>query len=192
MPKPHTFPTLFDYCKNITITDLKRWGYLNPNQKRSGVLTFSRGGEKTGSISIEVYTNPEENYIDFSYRCNDIIINYRVQLVSITSNLGKGAIWFFRCQRTGRKCRKLYLADTYFFHRKAFRNCMYDSQTQSHKNRILLRLFDRLTKKQNASRILNRKHFKKQYNGKPTRRYLKFLSQIKNGEGISETELLLS
>ena len=192
MPKPHTFPTLFDECKKLTISDLKRWNYLKPNQNLNGVITWSRGGEKTGSISIVTYTSPEENYIELNYRSNGTPINYRVQLVTMPSNLGKGLIWFFRCQRTGRKCRNLYLADTYLFHRKAFRNCMYDCQTQSHKNRILLRLFDRLTKKENAYGKIYSKHFKKQYNGKPTRRYLKLIKQISNGEGISETELLMS
>jgi hypothetical protein len=60
-----------------------------------------------------------------------------VQLVSAPSNLGKGFVWYFVCPRPGKRCRKLYLADTYFYHREAFHGCMYESQTQSKKYRQL-------------------------------------------------------
>jgi len=192
MPKIHTFPTLFDECKTVSITELKKWGYLKPDQYLTGVLTWRRGGEKTGSISIGVKTYTDPKTIEFDYSSNDNPINYKVNIVSIPSNLGRGVIWYFRCPRTGKLCRKLYLGDTYFYHRTAFKGCMYDIQTQSHKNRGLIRQFVKIQKRENSYEKLYSKYFKKHYKGKPTKRFLKAQSLIRGGEGISLNELLVS
>jgi hypothetical protein len=119
MPKFPTFPTIYDNCKTVSISDLKRWEYLKPNQFKSGLITWSINGNKSGSISIRTNTNSENPYLELDYKCNETPINYRVQLVSIPSNLGKGVVWFFICPRTGKRCRKLHLADIYFYHRSA-------------------------------------------------------------------------
>ena len=55
---------------------------------------------------------------------------------------------------------------------------MYDKQTESRKNRFTGKLFDKWQAADNASTEIRQKHFKKQYNGKPTRQYLKYLQQI--------------
>ena len=143
MPRYPTYPTLFDECKTISILDLKRWDYLKPNQFKSGVLTWSMHGNKTGSIAIA--TNTKARYLELDYLHNKTTsINYRVHLVTIPSNLGKGVVWYFVCPRTGKRCRKLYLANTYFYHRSAFRGCFYEKQTQSHYTRNLGKQFERL------------------------------------------------
>ena len=54
MPKFPTFPTLYDEVLQISITKLKEWNYLNPEQIKSGTITWSSNGEKTASISITV------------------------------------------------------------------------------------------------------------------------------------------
>ncbi|MEI6489713.1 MAG: hypothetical protein WCP52_12165 [Bacteroidota bacterium] len=186
MPKPQTFPTLFDQLKTVSISFLKKHGYLKPNQWQSGTITWSRNGNKTASISIWVNIQSENSYLQLDYKFNDTPINYRVQLVSIPSNFGKGVVWFFVCPYTGKRCRKLYLADTYFYHRSAFSGCMYEKQTYSYKNRWLGKQLDKLFGCEIAYEEIYSKHFKKTYNGKPTKRYLKLLKQVKAGEGISE------
>ena len=86
MPRYPTYPTLFDECKTVSISDLKRWDYLKPNQFKSGCLTWSRNGNKIGSIAIA--TNTKARYLDLDYLHNKTTaINYRVQLVTIPSNL---------------------------------------------------------------------------------------------------------
>ncbi len=50
MPKFPTFPTLYDEVLQINISKLKQWEYLNPDQVKTGILTWSRNGEKTASI----------------------------------------------------------------------------------------------------------------------------------------------
>ena len=114
MPKPSTFPTLYDDMKAFSISFLTKEGYLRPNQSKSGTIVWSKNGEKLGSISIAVNTQPGNAYVELNYRCNETPINYRVELVSAPSNLGKGVVWYFVCPSTGRRCRKLHLADRYF------------------------------------------------------------------------------
>ena len=192
MPKPPTFPTLFDEVKTVSTSFLSKHGYLKKNQWQSGTITWSRNGNKTGSISIRVNTLLENPYLELDYKSNDTPINYQVPLVSIPSNIGKGVIWYFICPHTGKRCRKLYLIGGYFYHRSAFRGCMYEKQTYSHSNRWLGKQFDKLLGCEKAYEQIYSKHFKKEYNGKPTKRYLKLLKQANAGEGISEEALLLS
>jgi len=161
MQKLPAFPTLYNECKIISISDLKRWGYLIPNQWKRGTITWSRNGNKTGSISIAINTLAENPYMVLDYTCNKVPINYSVQLVSIPSNLGKGVVWFFICPRTGKRCRKLHCADTYFYHRSAFRGYFYEKQVQSLGYRKLEKQFGLLYGIDKVYQEINSKHFKK-------------------------------
>lgn len=185
MPKPYTFPTLYDDLKTVSISFLTKHGYLKPNQWQSGTINWSRNGNKTASISIRVNTEPESPYVELDYKCNEAPINYRVQLVSAPSNLGKGVVWYFVCPHTGKRCRKLYLADTYFYHRSAFRGCMYEKQTQSKKSRFIDKTLGAYFRTDQLFEQLYKKHFKKQYAGKPTKKYLKLTQQIRKAESIT-------
>jgi hypothetical protein len=178
MPKPHTFPTLYDNLKTLSISFLTKHGYLKPNQWQSGIVTWSRNGNRTGSISIRVSTAPETPYLELDYKCNEAPINYRVRLISTPSNLGKGVVWYFKCPRTGKRCRKLYLADTYFYHRSAFRGCMYEKQTQSKKTRFLDKTLGAYFRTDQLFEQLYQKHFKKHYAGKATKKYLRLSKQL--------------
>jgi len=189
MPKPHTFPTLYNEALQISISKLKEWEYLNPKQIKSGTLTWSRNGNKTGSISIRVNTHSEQPYIELDYKYRDEPRNYKVSLVSMPSNLGKGLIWYFLCPQTNRRCRKLYSIGGYFLHREAFNGCMYETQTQSKKYRQLDKTFGAYFKKDNLYSELYKKNFKKTYAGKPTKRYLRILKVMQKAESISYHEI---
>ena len=189
MPKPHTFPTLYDEVKTVSITFLTKHGYLKPNQLKVGSVHWSRNGENIGSISIRVCTHSENLFLEFDYKCNQVPIKYKVQLVSAPSNLGKGVVWYFVCPRTGKRCRKLYLADTYFYHRSAFRGCMYEKQTQSKKSRYLVKTLGEYFRSDQLFEQLYKKNFKKQYAGKPTKKYLKLTQQIQRAESIPHHEI---
>jgi hypothetical protein len=56
MPKPYTFPTLYDDVLCLSISKLKAWGYLKPGQILPGKVNWSRNGETIGEISIRVDT----------------------------------------------------------------------------------------------------------------------------------------
>jgi hypothetical protein len=189
MPKPYTFPTLLDEVKTVSISFLTKHGYLKPNQLKVGSVHWSRNGENLGSISIRSCTYSESPYLEFDYKCNQQPIKYRVQLVSAPSNLGKGVVWYFVCPKTNKRCRKLYLADTYFYHRSAFNGCMYEKQTQSKKSRYLDKTLGEYFRTDQLFEQLYKKHFKKTYAGKPTKKYLRIMEQIQKAESISYHEI---
>ena len=185
MPKPQTNPTLYDDLIMVTISFLKKNGYLKLNQWRNGSITWSRDGNKISSISIKVNIQPESKYIELDYKCNGNQINYRVQLMSVTSNIGKGLVWYFICLHTGKRCRKLYLANTYFCHRSAFNGCMYRIQTESKINRLITQKYKPMYKG-NEYDQLQEKYFKLYYNGLPTKRYLRIMKKINKARSLPD------
>jgi len=179
MPKFPTFPTLYDDVLKLNNADLKKWGYLKPENFKSGIITWSSRGEKTGSISIKNGIINQQLYIELDYNFQDKPRNYKIWLTSVPSNLGKGKILFFICPQTNKRCRKLYSVCGYFLHRDAFNGCMYESQTKSKSYRQIEKQFGALFKSEELYEKLYSKHFKKFYNGKPTKRYLRIMEQIK-------------
>ena len=66
---------------------------------------------------------------------------------------------------------------------------MYESQIQSKKYRQLDKTFGAFFKTDDLYNQLYKKHFKKTYAGKPTKRYLKIMEQIEKAERISYNEI---
>jgi hypothetical protein len=189
MPKPHTFPILYDEARTLGISFLSKHGYLRPNQCQSGIITWSWGGYQKSSISVTVNTGIEDPYLELDYEYNQTRIVYRVFFVSAPSNLGKGLVWYFLCPNTGKRCRKLYLVRGYFLHRLAFTGCMYSKQTLSKRGRMLDRQIATAFGSDDLYNQLYRKHSKKQYAGKPTKRYLKLTKRIEQGDRFSVSDL---
>src|SRR3712207_4691847 len=102
MPKFPSFPTLYDDCKTLSITFLKKYGYLDPGTWKTGTVSWSRNGEVVSSIGIGVCMFGEQPYLEFNYKCRDNPINYRVNLVSLPSNIGRGLVWYFLCPSTAK------------------------------------------------------------------------------------------
>ena len=189
MPKPHTFPTLYNEALQISISKLKEWEYLNPEQIKSGTITWSRNGSQTGRISIQVNTHSEQPYIELDYKYRDEPRKYKVYLTSTPSNLNKGEIWYFICPQTKKRCRKLYSIGGYFLHREAFNGCMYETQAQSKKYRELDKTLGAYFEIDNLYSELYKKNFKKTYAGKPTKKYLRIMEQIQKAESIPYHEI---
>lgn len=183
------FPTLYNEALQISISKLKGWGYLNPEQIKSSTLNWSRNGNQTGSISIKVNTQTEQPYIELDYKYIDEPRNYKVYLTSTPSNLNRGKIWYFICPQTKKRCRKLYSIGGYFLHREAFNGCMYETQTQSKKYRQLDKTLGAYFKSDNLYSELYKKNFKKTYAGKPTKKYLRIMEQIQKAENIPYHEI---
>lgn len=189
MPKFPTFPTLYDEVLQINITKLKEWGYLDPEQIKSGTLNWSRNGNPIGSISIIANNQSKQPYIELDYKYRGEPRNYKVYLTSTPSNLNRGEIWYFICPQTKKRCRKLYSIGGYFLHREAFNGCMYESQTQSKKYRQLDKTLGAYFKSDNLYSELYKKNFKKTYAGKPTKKYLRIMKQIQKAENIPYHEI---
>ena len=195
MAKFPTFPTLYDSVLKISMSKLISWGYLKPNQIINSNMNWSRNGIKTAEIGIYINTNNEYPFIELNYKFKDEPRNYRIDIVSINSNLGKGKIYYFVCPHTKRRCRNLYLISGYFYHRLAFVGCMYDCQTQSKKYRSMSLLYGSYFELDRLYEHLYKKHLKKTYAGKPTKRYLKLTKQIewieRSSKSYDEFERLL-
>ena len=189
MPKPHTFPILYDEVRTVGISFLTKHGYLRPNQCQSGIITWRWSEYQKSSISVTVNTGIEDPYLELDYEYNQTRITYRVLLVSAPSNLGRGVVWYFLCPKTGKRCRKLYLVGGYFLHRLAFTGCMYSKQTLSKMGRVLDRQITTAFLSDELYAQLYRKHFKKQYAGKPTKRYLKLTQRIEQADSFDFREL---
>lgn len=178
MSKYPTYPILYDEVLQIHISKLKEWEYLKSGQVKSGVLNWSRNGNEIGSISIKADTQNSQPYIELDYTFRDEPRKYKVYLVSVPSNLGKGKLWYFLCPQTNKRCRKLYLVGGYFLHREAFKGCMYASQTRSKTWRGWEKSFGSYFDADECYDEIYSKHFKKYYRGKPTKRYAKLLRKI--------------
>lgn len=192
MPKPNTYPTLYNEALQINISKLKIWGYFQPGQIKSGKINWSRNGNQIGSISIQVNTRNELPYIELDYTYRHEARSYKVYLISKPTNLNKGKIWYFICPQTKKLCRILYSIGGYFLHREAFEGCMYETQIQSKKNRQLDKTFGAYFKTDNLYSELYKKNFKKMYAGKPTKKYLRIMEQIQKAENISFQEIELA
>jgi len=184
-----TYPTLFDECKTISISNLLHWGYLKKDTYKSGIIKWSCRGEPTGSVSVIVNNQSACPYLELDYRCNDKPIKYQVRVVTTSSNLGKGDYWFFICPQTGKRCRKLYLVDGYFFHRSAFSGCFYEKQTYSASKRQMDRAFALLFGADKLYEQIHSKHFKEHYKGEPTKRYKKIWSKIMAASQLNEQDI---
>jgi hypothetical protein len=182
MPRYSTLPFLFDEVKSISITDLRKGGFLDLGASKKGILTWSINGEKTGRIGILVNSN---NMLTVDYKCDGTPYNYDIRLTSIPSNLGIGNVWYFICPFTHKRCRKLHLISERFMHRSNLPSGMYESQIKSKTWRQMDEIYGGFFGLDKLYEELYSKHFKTHYKGKPTIRYLKMLNKIKEAENMT-------
>lgn len=186
MPKPCTFPTLYDKKMQLRISLLKIGGFLAPKQINRGVIEWSTYSGTINSLSICVNTMSEQPYIELNYSYKDEPLKYRIFLTSIPSSLNRGVIWYFICPLTKKRCRNLYNINGNFFHREAFKGGMYSIQTQSKKYRLFHEAIGAYLERGILYDKLDKKHFKKTYAGKPTKKYLKIMQRIQKVENPSK------
>ena len=185
MPKFPTFPTLFNEVLQISISNLKELGYLDPCQRRSGTFAWNSNGREIGSIGITADMTSAIPNIELDYKYRDQSRNYRINIIAVPSNIGKGKIYYFQCPQTGKRCRKLYSIGGYFLHRDAFRGCYYESQTRSRKMRMVDKVYGSYFKQDKLYEELYKPYFKPYYAGKPTKRYIRINKKLEEAERIS-------
>jgi hypothetical protein len=128
--KNPTFPTIIEDCRCIKISDLKRLKYLEKESMKYGLFQWG----KENSISVVVDTVKCEMRLQYTYQqCHEM--NYTVALYRRSANLGFSVIWYFRCPKTNRLCRKLYLYNGCFVSRRAIPDAMYRQQTENKRTR---------------------------------------------------------
>lgn len=176
MPRLPTFPVLFDEVIQIKIADLRRLGFFQNKNKyvSSKQICWTDGETETASIWVILVMDPVRPCVEISYRIRGKGVKSLIRLESKPSNLGKGKCWYFICPATNKRCRVLYGIRDYFYSRHAFPEAMYSTQTESKRWRDMRILFELLE----ARGRLFCKHSRLDYNGKPTRRYAKWLAAM--------------
>lgn len=190
MPRYPTFPYLFDESKSISTKKLKKWGYFEMNTWKKGDIIWSRNGVETGRIRIEAKMRENaccEIHLTYSY--NKVSHNYCIALEYLPSNLGIGKIWYFNCPFTGVRCRKLHLINGKFMHRSALPKGMYSTQILSKKWRRIEKAYGCYFERDKHYEEIFRKHFKRSYNGQPTKRYMKLLEEIEKARRCNGKDL---
>ena len=166
-----TFHPTIDESLTVKIANLNKWGYLNCFSVTNGLLTWNRGGSKIASIGFEIDTiDTNRKQITFNYTDNGTPVNYKVEILAVPSNLGKGKRWYFVCPKTGNNSMNLIKPYNckYFLHRSAFPSILYDSQKESKHQRYLKTLLGDFFVLDDLNEELYKKYRKSHYRGKPT------------------------
>lgn len=141
------------YSDRMTVEESKSvsTAFLNKHDYfcglNSGVINWSRNGNKTGSIGIKVDVMDKGNaYIQFQYTQTDratdekIELDYKVRLVSTPCYYG-GLRWWFICplvingKACGRRVGVLYLGGSKYFGCRHCHNLTYES-SKTHDKRL--------------------------------------------------------
>lgn len=171
-------------CKNVDVFWLKKHGYLSCF--KSGGITWKIYGEEH-SIGVDGNVLDEDDlYVRLYYRITRFDgetkqMDYKVPLVRTKCYFGGFRYWFI-CPiynqgiYCGRRVAILYKDGDYFTCRKcsnlAYRSQNENKKTQFHYLYSLLNLEQKLEK-------LNKKIKVRIYNGKPTRKYRRFLKLLR-------------
>ncbi len=87
-------------CKSISISLLRKYGYLCSNRSEQIYWTNSITGKETGSIGITVSITEAEKFVRFYYTVTDrhtgekTDYNYKVRLTTTPCNFGGVRYWF--------------------------------------------------------------------------------------------------
>ncbi|MFQ5964689.1 MAG: hypothetical protein ACE5KZ_10420 [Candidatus Scalinduaceae bacterium] len=129
-------------CKSINTFWLNQHNFFNGGIQIGSVI-WSRGGEKRGSIGLQVSTIKGDEHVRFQYTQTDRFsgqkteLDYKVRLVFTPCNYG-GHRWWFLCPLVvnGRMCNRrvgvLYLGGDYFGCRHCY-DLTYECQKESGK-----------------------------------------------------------
>ncbi|GAI88651.1 unnamed protein product [marine sediment metagenome] len=140
-----------------------------------GGISWSRGGEKTGSIRYHVdVMKPGDEHIRFKYTITirntgeKIDHDYKVRLESTKCNYG-GQRWWFICNNCQRRVGVLYLGDSVFACRHCH-NLTYESRNEE--RRGLLGVMGNYFKAEKIREGMKRMF----YNGNPTKKMLRYMT----------------
>lgn len=192
MPRPYTAPLLINQEKTLTTGYLSKCGYFKTKYKATGSTGWT--SKKTRDLDIDITVIMEKDnecvilsYLDFYNEAVEQVI----YLESKPSNLGKGLIWFFVCPFTGATCRNLIFVNNRFMHRSNLVNAMYGTQAESKYWRKMFQLQPNIPTTEKILNEPNKKHYKKYYKGKMTKRYKKYLSTIQKWNCNHEERIAL-
>ncbi len=152
----------------IELSILKERGILKKGAVMGGSYSWTSGA----SITVIGYWKRDKKFVELLYtqtrEGKKKSFEYKVSIVGVKSNLGKGELLYFLCPVSGKRCRTLFLAygSEKFKARSAYQNRIYyNSQWQSKYDYWLTRYWDYKEKVE----AFREKPKKTHYQGKPTR-----------------------
>lgn len=179
------------YSTGAIITEevlrLELSGLIKDKLIQKGLINFASINWTNGSsISITSCYKQKEKYVRLNYTNTDTStgkkehFDYKIQLITIPSNLGKGEILYFKCPITGKRARVLYkcYGSSIWKSREAYKNRIYYSSQISSKLYHPTNEYFKLEKKIDK---LIKKRKKLHYKGKETKlsKRIYYLSQKK-------------
>lgn len=169
-------------CERIELSDLLTNSYIKKGYRVRSTLEWVQNGEPTSEIRIESLYLKDEKYVRLVYETTDEQgrhvehLDYKIQLVTVPSNLGKGKVPYFLCPNLNIKCRVLYRAygsnrwfSRQYYETEGFR-IYYPSQAVSKES------YPRERKRhisQKIDTIWGKKNFHLYHRGKKTRAFKK-------------------
>lgn len=166
-------------CLTLSITDLKKKGFFR-NRNTVEVINLRKDNGLYLRIDVEIVLDGNEKHLTLTHTSEteiNITVNYRISMISIPSNIGKGFVTYFVCPSTGKHCRKLYSCGGKFLHRDVT-GLLYAQQAK--KQPISCAYY--LSKEQRNEP--NTKYFKKYYKGDFTKRYFRILLGTSHSEVV--------
>lgn len=152
----------------INVSTLKKEGIL----KKGAIIESNYCWTNGASVRVIGYWREDEKFIQLLYtqtiKGEKKRFDYKVPIVGIKSNLGKGELLYFLCPKSGKRCRTLFLAygSEIFKARTAYQKPIYyNSQWQSKYDYWLTRYWDYKKKVE----TFREKPKKTHYQGKTTR-----------------------
>ena len=163
-----------------------RWMLKNDYFQKGKKIRGSMSWQDDSSSGYESLISEDEKYLRMIYTITDrkgieTKLDYKIQLVTVPSNLGKGEILYFVCPESNKRARVLY--STYGHHKYIHRDCYlelygkrlyYNSQSSS-KEDYHNTIYFNLKKKVEVleEQIIGVKHRKIKYNGIATKQLQK-------------------
>lgn len=173
--------TIDEYI-TLSVSDLRRLGYIKRHEIKGGRVTWKRGDTITAQIYVTIDTRAVPMCY-LSYRYGGTPVQETIRLMFKHSNLnpeGDHGYYYFVCPVSGVCCRKLYNVNGRFVGRAAFKS-LYPQQALSRKQRNEYKLFGLWVKLDELQQSRRRKDF---YRGKPTPYRLKWEKYIERNATI--------
>nr|WP_299168769.1 hypothetical protein [uncultured Allomuricauda sp.] len=174
-------------CRKLDLTWMVKTGIITRGAVTTGKMSWSDGSEV---LYVSKFTEDDKfvrlNYIFSNGDGPGVELDYKIFIVGIPSNLGKGTVYYFECPESGKRARILYQAyghnkylhrDWYFqrYNKRIYYGCQISSKLDYHNDR-----FHELDRRvSNLEKELNQKHRKRTYKGKYTSGFQK-LNKLKN------------
>lgn len=165
MPRLSKYPDLLDEVPILSVSILKKFGYLKPGETVSGTVIWSTWAGV--GLTLNVTASVSEGFVRLEYRCYGRLIIYRIKLEKFAARLG-GHYWMFICPVMGTRCHKVYCVGDYFLSRAAHPKAIYSIQAQSKRQREVENAYRSIL---NADEHLHKWRGRRTYKGQPTKRY---------------------